>query len=87
MAQAGHNHPASQICLGHTPTPSEVCSSYVSQAEQNPLAGKFYASDLRVRQIGKNSGGYDDMYLCGIEIYGKLRELLPEEIAVRQARF
>ena len=38
-------------------------------------AGKFYTQELRVRQIGKNSGGYDDMYLCGFEVYGKLVEV------------
>lgn len=46
-----------------------------------PIRGKFYAQEFRVRQTGKNSGGYDDMYICGIEVYGKLRELLPEEMS------
>jgi len=31
-----------------------------------------------VRQIGKNSGGYDDLYICGIEVYGKLRDVAQE---------
>jgi len=47
-----------------------------------PLRGKFYASEYRIRQTGKNSGGYDDLYLCGIELYGKLRELDKSEVAI-----
>merc|ERR1711907_874746 len=47
-----------------------------------PVRGKFYAQELRIRQIGKNSGGYDDMYICGFEVYGKLRELEPHEYNV-----
>ena len=36
------------------------------------VKGKFFADELRLRQIGENSGGYEDMYVCGFEIYGKL---------------
>ena len=42
------------------------------------VRGKFWAKEFRVRQIGKNSGGYDDLYICGIEVYGKLREVVQE---------
>merc|ERR1711977_123441 len=50
------------------------------------VRGKFYAQELRIRQVGKNSGGYDDMYICGFEVYGKLRELDSSEIAVAEAK-
>jgi len=36
------------------------------------VKGKFFADEVRVRQIGENSGGYEDMYICGFEVYGKL---------------
>jgi len=38
------------------------------------VRGKFYASEVRIRQTANNSGGYDDLYISGFEVYGKLKK-------------
>lgn len=38
------------------------------------VRGKFYASEVRIRQTTNNSGGYDDLYISGFEVYGKLKK-------------
>jgi hypothetical protein len=41
---------------------------------QSPSFDDFLPSDIRLRQIGKNSYNHDDLLLSGFEIFGILRE-------------
>eukprot|EP00656_Telonema_subtile_P018692 TRINITY_DN20129_c0_g1_i2.p1 TRINITY_DN20129_c0_g1~~TRINITY_DN20129_c0_g1_i2.p1 ORF type:complete len:224 (+),score=43.91 TRINITY_DN20129_c0_g1_i2:136-807(+) len=49
------------------------------QTASFPVRGKFFAKKLRIRQTGLNSGGFDDLYLSGFEVYGKRRPLTESE--------
>merc|ERR1711934_69215 len=45
------------------------------QTASFPVRGKFWSRRLRIRQVGLNSGGFDDLYLSAFEVYGKVRPL------------